>query len=413
MFFKEKWRKFVKKMVLLILVSNIFIFAQSGSEKIIVNNLQKDIKYLSSQECFGRGISHDGIYKAEDYLCQELENVGLKVYKQNVHIKMNIPQNSPVFVINQDTLEVAYDYIPHPFSSSVEANYKKNDILIYRQSDLELIKDSLDLVSISHAKRYLLEHCKQNRAKLILFEENYLLMGRQNNKYPMGVFQLVKDKLPDNIDNIYAKHSTKFKRALTRNVIALVEGTSKSDSSITLSAHYDHMGGLGDIYYPGANDNASGLAVLLSLARYYAENPPAMSLVFCFFAGEEQGLYGSRKYVKNPVFPLKRNIITLNLDMIGSGHDGWGLVAGKDFVKDAEILQNIVDGNNLGKLKLRNNAKNSDHFSFTEAGYKALFLYAAGGKQPYHHPDDILETMDIDVLEKMLVMMKAYIKAKS
>jgi Zn-dependent M28 family amino/carboxypeptidase len=173
------------------------------------------------------------------------------------------------------------------------------------------------------------------------------------------------------------------------------------------------MGALGDIYYPGANDNASGVAVVLSLARYYSKDPAAMSLVFCFFTGEEQGLYGSEKYVKDPLISLDKTMMVLNLDMVGSGHEGWGIVAGKENPKDMEIFEKYCAQHELGKLKNRSNKPNSDHFPFTRKGVKAMFFYASGGKQPYHHPDDIPETLDWDVMENLFEMIRSYISEKT
>ena len=98
--------------------------------------------------------------------------------------------------------------------------------------------------------------------------------------------------------------------------------------------------------------------------------------------------------------------------MVGSGKDAWGVVAGKTYPHEAAIFHTIAERNDLGELKLRDNAKNSDHFPFIEAGSKAFFFYASGGKQPYHHPDDIAETLDWSTMENMVCMIKNYIHVK-
>lgn len=404
----------MKKLIFLVLVTFVLLFSQDKNDVDVLNNFRNDIGYLSSETCFGRGIARDGIYKAENYLSHELEKLGLKVRKQNVKIRINVPQEDPVFVINDDTLRIGYDYIPHPFCNNVDKSFRADQVHLVKQAELELLKDSLDLISLSGAKRYLLKNANKNdREKLLIFEEEYPIVSRQSMQYPHAAFQLVKESIPDTIEHVYAKNNTRFIRTRTRNVLTLIPGSEMPDSVITLAAHYDHMGGFKSVYYPGANDNGSGIAVLLALARYYAYNPPPMTLVFCFFAGEEQGLYGSEKYVKHPLLSLKKNMMVINLDMIGSGHEGWGAVAGNEFPNEAAIFESIAEKNNFGKIKLRNNAKNSDHFPFTLARNKAIFFYSSGGKQPYHHPDDVLETMDIDVMERMFQMIKEYIKLKS
>lgn len=80
-------------------------------------------------------------------------------------------------------------------------------------------------------------------------------------------------------------------------MVGYIQGTRKPDSMIVLTAHYDHLGGLGNAtYFPGANDNASGISMLLSLARYYSniDHRPEYTMVFIAFGGEEVGLIGSQ-----------------------------------------------------------------------------------------------------------------------
>ncbi len=90
-------------------------------------------------------------------------------------------------------------------------------------------------------------------------------------------------------------------------MIATIKGTAIPDSFLVFSAHYDHLGQMGkDIYFPGANDNASGTSMLLNLAKYYSQNRPKYSVLFIAFGGEEAGLIGSEYYVKNPLVPLSK-----------------------------------------------------------------------------------------------------------
>src|SRR5690606_14083057 len=90
-----------------------------------------------------------------------------------------------------------------------------------------------------------------------------------------------------------------------------------------------HIGGQGrDVYFPGANDNASGTTMLLELAEHYSQNPPDYSIVFMAFAAEEAGLLGSFHYTQNPFFPLQRIRFLINLDLLGTGDDGMMAVNG-------------------------------------------------------------------------------------
>ena len=178
----------------------------------------------------------------------------------------------------------------------------------------------------------------------------------------------------------------------TQNLAAVVRGTARPDSFLVVSAHYDHLGMMGPhVYFPGANDNASGVALLLELAAHYAkpENRPAYSVVFLLFGAEEAGLVGSEYFVKHPLVPLKRIKFLLNLDLLGTGEKGATVVNGRVFESAYRRLTALNDAHHyLPSLAARGRAANSDHFPFSEAGVPAFFLYTRGGSAAYHDVND-------------------------
>jgi hypothetical protein len=104
-----------------------------------------------------------------------------------------------------------------------------------------------------------------------------------------------------------------------------VFGVLRGDRRVVLiSAHYDHLGEKDGVIYPGADDNASGVAVLLGLARAAARRPHQRTLVFAAFGAEEAGLRGSRAYVEAPPWPLERVVAVVNFDMVGRRFFDWG-----------------------------------------------------------------------------------------
>jgi Zn-dependent M28 family amino/carboxypeptidase len=115
------------------------------------------------------------------------------------------------------------------------------------------------------------------------------------------------------------------------NVIGALRGATDPDIYITLSAHYDHLGqerpGRGGTY-SGADDNASGVAALIEIARSFAEARPHCTLVFCFFDGEEAGMKGSAAFVTRAPIPLERLALEINVDMIGRADEPLLWVAG-------------------------------------------------------------------------------------
>ena len=134
---------------------------------------------------------------------------------------------------------------------------------------------------------------------------------------------LLKDSFPGEKNHIEVDIENRFFKAFkSQNLCGYVQGTQFPDSFVVFTAHYDHLGAMGkDAYFPGANDNASGVSMLLNLARYYKAHPAKYSVVFLFFSGEEAGLLGSKYYSEHPLFPLSTIKFLTNLDLLGTGDD--------------------------------------------------------------------------------------------
>jgi hypothetical protein len=179
------------------------------------------------------------------------------------------------------------------------------------------------------------------------------------------------------------------------NIAGYIPGTLYPDSFILISAHYDHLGRMGSkTYFPGANDNASGTAMLLDLVRYYtiAENRPAYSIMFVSFAAEEAGLLGSKYFVDHPLVPLQQIAFVINMDLMANGQDGMMVVNATVFPHYYNRLKEInSDKGYLKEIKSRGKAANSDHYWFSEKGVKAFFFYLLGD-YPYYH--DIYDTAE-------------------
>lgn len=103
-----------------------------------------------------------------------------------------------------------------------------------------------------------------------------------------------------------------------QNVIGIYRGTDKaSRKAVIVSSHYDHLGSVDGVIYPGADDNASGAAVLLAIARDAVRRKYAHTILFIAFGAEEAGLVGSAYYVSHPVWPLNETLALINFDMVG------------------------------------------------------------------------------------------------
>ena len=183
---------------------------------------------------------------------------------------------------------------------------------------------------------------------------------------------------------------------------------------LVVGAHHDHLGRLAGVphdqipapgeYYPGANDNASGVVAVLDLARRlsaHQEGPDARSVLFVFFGGEEVGLQGSGHLVEH--FPLDLSLVDcmLNFDTVGQMSDDQLYVSG---VGTAAGLEDLVQGANTDGLQLnlaQGGWSGSDHMSFNTREVPVLFIF--GGPYPqYNTPDDTWDTLDYPALARVM-----------
>ncbi len=179
-----------------------------------------------------------------------------------------------------------------------------------------------------------------------------------------------------------------IKKATSNNVIGKLEGTKRPDEVIIYAGHWDHLGvgeSLdGDSIYNGANDNATGIAAIIEIAKAFkhAAIPPERTILFVGLTAEEQGLLGSEYYAKNPIYPLSKTVANINIDAMsafGATKDitviGYGQSELDDYVEHAAELQNRTirpDPHPSSGSFFR-----SDHFNFAKVGVPAL--YAGGG----------------------------------
>ena len=178
------------------------------------------------------------------------------------------------------------------------------------------------------------------------------------------------------------------------NLLGVAEGTLKKDEYLVLCAHYDHLrAGDGGIF-PGADDNASGVAVLLELARHYARRPPARSVLFAAFDGEEAGRQGSKEFVAGLPAEFRAKVnAALNFDTVGRLGSGKILALGSGSSdKWVHILRGagFVTGYDYAAAE---DLDSSDQASFIEAGVPALQFFS-GAHADYHKSTDTADKID-------------------
>ena len=189
------------------------------------------------------------------------------------------------------------------------------------------------------------------------------------------------------------------------NVVGMIRGTQRPDAYIIVSAHYDHVGTRAGQVFNGADDNASGTAALFSIAAYFQSHPPATSLLFAAFDGEEPGLIGSRAFIRDPPVPKSAMLVDVNADMIGRDPNNLLFVVGTTRYSALKPFIERVAARAPVTLRMAHEApasrgeddwtRDSDQYAFMEAGIPALYVGVEDYDQ-HHQPTDDFETITYD-----------------
>jgi hypothetical protein len=197
-----------------------------------------------------------------------------------------------------------------------------------------------------------------------------------------------------------------------RNVIGILPGRDPvlRNQTIILGAHYDHLGlgGFGSldpdstgIVHNGADDNASGAAALIQVAARLAASPPARTVVFIAFSGEELGLMGSTHYVKAPIYPLAGTLAMVNLDMVGRLRNGRLIVYGARSAREFPALLDSLNWYAGFDLKAQGDGYGpSDHSSFYAAKRPVLHIFT-DLHEDYHRTTDDWQQVNYDGLKRV------------
>jgi hypothetical protein len=376
------------------------------------------IKTLCSEDYYGRGYVNNGDRIAAQFIRKEyakfkLTPLGEKYYQALGFPVIYYPDRVEITLDNA-VAYAGHDFIINPGCPSVKGIYKVLELdsaMVDNSSEFNklknknlkgtfLIVDEMKEKKLLHPERAKLILENGLKAKGLIFKNNPVLVwsvSMEFAKFPILYFK--KGSFPNLVLKLSIKIDAAHKVHGTQNVIGMVKGKKFPDSLLVFTAHYDHLGMMGnDAIFPGANDNASGVAMMLDLANYYAKNPPDFSVVFIAFAGEEVGLLGSIYFVNNPLIDLKKIALLINMDLMSTGDEGLTAVNATEFptlFENLKICNSI--GNYLPDIAPRGKAANSDHYPFTELGVPSFFFYLRGN---YHHYHDVDDTYEVITLSK-------------
>lgn len=375
-------------------------------------------KFLCSEELQGRGYVNHGDSLAARFLENEFSKSGLKFIKGHesyfqsfTHKVVTFPGEMLV-LLNKDTLIPGKDFLVDPNSGSSNETWKyislttnelfspelKNRFIDSRRKNAE--NTTACVIDIRNVKgdslkkmRYEIIPMLAQQLHVMVLSDEKFTFSVGNEPYPYSLIYVKSHKFFGNL-SIQTHIKSRFEdNYLSSNLIGMIPAIKKTKKTLVLTAHYDHLGKMGkNTYFPGANDNASGVAMLLELAKYFSKNPSKYNIVCIAFAGEEAGLVGSEYFVRYPWINLEDITFLINLDIMGSGEEGITVVNATKFPEQFQKLLEINSTENfVTQIKSRGPAANSDHYWFSERNVPSFFMYTMGPNKNYH---DIYDTYD-------------------
>lgn len=401
----------MKKLLIIFLWGLVFIANAQN-----LPYVQRVVADLCSDEFAGRGYVKNGDKLAANYIKEELKVSKLKQfsgdYFQPLAFQVNTFPETVRIIVDGHMLVPGEHYIVDAGCPPLNGNFNLvwvdsatiDNTSSFGKLEKQFLRNSFIVINqlanknLLHPERYEALQKNSLKAKGIIYaSEKKLTWSVATAWAPFAKIYVLQDMLKPYQTSANIVVESQIKGHNTQNVVGYIEGSKYKDSFVVFSAHYDHLGMMGkDAIFPGANDNASGVAMLLDLVKYYTKNKPEFSIAFMFFAGEEAGLFGSYYYTQNPLFPLKQISLLLNLDLMGTGDKGLTAVNATIFPSEFEDLQLInADKEYLPTIAPRGKAQNSDHYYFTENGVKSFFFYLMGNYAFYHDVDDKAEALPL------------------
>tara|TARA_R110002072_G_scaffold232309_1_gene389691 strand:+ start:44748 stop:46007 length:1260 start_codon:yes stop_codon:yes gene_type:complete len=407
----------------------LFISVNSNSQ---IGEIRRITEQLCSPEFHGRGYVNKGDSIAANYLVKEFKKIGAEPYGKGFYqpfqLSVNTFPGEMSLSQGEKSFTPGFHFSIDPSSRGGKFSLQPKEVNTEQILDLDymrgIIGDMLNKPNTQIIVFNFLNATKDslNKIRSIVREIAQLMpiaeivntkftwsVGREQLFYPY--FQIQDSIYQKGVQlemNVDAKVIQNYQ---TQNVIAYLPAKKKCKETIVFTAHYDHLGRMGEnTYFPGANDNASGTAMLLTMAKYFKEHPSKYNILFIAFAGEEAGLVGSKYYTEHPLLKLKKIKFLVNLDIMGSGEHGITTVNGTLFKKEFELLQKInKEFDLLTKVNLRGPAANSDHYWFTEKGVPAFFIYTMGPNKHYHDIFDTYEELSFSEYEDITKLLIEFV----
>jgi aminopeptidase YwaD len=390
------------------------------------------IDSLCAPRYHGRGYVENGDSKAAEFIKRQIEELGIDqpVEFQPFELGVNTFDGAMELTVNGVTLAPGADYIIDPKSAGKKGEYEairfKPKWANNAEKLLSMVADGkftgkvvvFDIAEENTDYATLIGDVYKNPLKAeayIILTDKKLTWSVSRSVVSVPIFRVTKSDATKKIKIVKLAVDQFFKSKYNAvNVMATLPGTSDTIySTMVFTAHLDHLGRMGaDTYIAGANDNASGSAMLLDLYKYYLENRPEQEVIFIWFAGEEAGLVGSKYFVENSLIELSDIQFLMNLDLMGDAAQGITAVNGKVFDEHFAKLSSLnMELGLLEVVKPRGPAANSDHHPFYEMGVPCFFVYTMGDYKHYHDINDVPANLPLTKYDEVFELMVEFMRA--
>lgn len=392
---------------------------------------------LCSPEFHGRGYVNRGDSIAAAFLADEFKKRGLKPfgksYLQAFELSVNtFPGKMSVWQEGESWIP-GKDFVIDPSSAgssrkTFELVELSTDAYWHEEELITLMRTTFTEIAAGESKMLLCDITPYTGDSLkqvqgIIHELSTMLPVLEvvNSKFTWSVGRAQESVLYLQAQSSALKNRTSLEVEIdaqwiehypSQNVVAQLPSKSKCKETIVFTAHYDHLGRMGsDAYFPGANDNASGTAMLLEMADRFKQLQVDYNLVFIAFAGEEAGLVGSSYFVEHPLLKLDKIKFLVNLDIMGSGEEGITVVNATNHEAQFTLLETInTEMNLLAKVKRRGPTSNSDHYWFTTKNVPAFFIYTMGPNKHYHDVFDTYEDLSFSEFNDIATLLIEFVQ---
>ena len=421
----------------------LFLLLFISASKTSISQTEFDYRIFTQKMCspqfHGRGYVNKGDSIAGEYIAEKMIELGIDSlpfgYFQSFNLDVNTFPDYCKVAIGGKEIRPGIDYIIMPFSNGNCISNQCDKIVKYnivRKNGGEILTEPKKILNEIKAGHILVVEntgYSQDSSRQI---QGFL---KELCKLGIPIAEIVNQKFtwslsPYTASGFYIQVKTSNLKATdseidvllrnnlihnyqSRNVIGLIPAKRKSKGTIMLTAHYDHLGRMGSAtYFPGANDNASGVAMLLQLGHMIRNRPlRKYDVILVAFAGEEIGLLGSKHMSETNIIDLNRVKFLLNLDIMGSGEEGITAVNGRVFLKEFKRLQKL---NRRYKavpvVKARGKSANSDHHFFTEKGVHSFFIYTMGKNKNYHDVYDTYENLTFSSFDRLSSLFDSFLR---